>query len=432
MKRSDLRGTGQVLRFTLVQYLKSKSTVSMLIVMFLLSAVCMFTLGMSAQSAENISPEDTAVESLSVCNFTSLDIRTEDIAALLPETSVILNNALSDASAAADIEISDDGSYTIDLRCPAGAYPTVYTALQNALRLAHYRASGITEQQLSAALTPITVNTDYIGNILEGEGGFEFNEAHFALSYGYSIIVMMLTLFSASYIIRSVAEEKDSKLVELLMVSIKPLSLILGKILATMVFVLISLGTLLVGFGVTAGAMSLLLDTSDILASADLSAALGSIGISAASGADMIIGILLLIPVFLVSILLGYLTFSLIAGISGACCSTINDINSASGAVSIISIVCYMIALFVPMMPNAAITVFSLLPFISVFCAPVSFVTGAVGFGTVALSWLLQSAVIVLLALFCSRVYGALIIYRGNRVKLGALLSLARKKGGKA
>ena len=62
-------------------------------------------------------------------------------------------------------------------------------------------------------------------------------ETKFAVQYVYSILVMLISIMSASYIARAIVEEKASKLVELLMVSVRPLALILGKILAVMVFV---------------------------------------------------------------------------------------------------------------------------------------------------------------------------------------------------
>ena len=64
-------------------------------------------------------------------------------------------------------------------------------------------------------------------------------DANFAIQYGYSIVVMILCLLSASFIIRCIVTEKDSKLIELLMVSVSPLALLLGKILAVMTYVLI-------------------------------------------------------------------------------------------------------------------------------------------------------------------------------------------------
>ncbi|MFQ9052626.1 MAG: ABC transporter permease [Oscillospiraceae bacterium] len=63
---------------------------------------------------------------------------------------------------------------------------------------------------------------------------------------------------SASYVIRAVVEEKDSRLVELLLVSVKPMALLAGKILAVMAFTfgwLAMLAGLGVSCGLTAGLM---------------------------------------------------------------------------------------------------------------------------------------------------------------------------------
>lgn len=73
-------------------------------------------------------------------------------------------------------------------------------------------------------------------------------DANFAIQYGYSIVVMILCLLSASFIIRCIVTEKDSKLIELLMVSVSPLALLLGKILAVMTYVLIMIAMMAIGF----------------------------------------------------------------------------------------------------------------------------------------------------------------------------------------
>ena len=64
---------------------------------------------------------------------------------------------------------------------------------------------------------------------------------------------MILCLMSASYVIRAVVEEKDSRLVELLLVSVKPMALLAGKILAVMAFTFGWLLAMLAGLGVSCG-----------------------------------------------------------------------------------------------------------------------------------------------------------------------------------
>ena len=89
----------------------------------------------------------------------------------------------------------------------------------------------------------------------------------------------------------------------------------------------------------------------------------------------------------------------------------------------------YMVALFLPMFgSSAAVKVCALLPIISVFIAPVAYASGVIGIGMLLISWLIQCAIIALLAAFASRVYSTLIIHKGNRIKLKQLLKIA--KGG--
>ena len=144
----------------------------------------------------------------------------------------------------------------------------------------------------------------------------------------------------------------------------------------------------------------------------------------------MTLRVILTIPALLVSLILAFLTFSLIGGLLGACCSKLEDTGTAVSTISVIALVAYLLTTVGSVSGSYGFAVFcSVCPFVSVFFAPVSYATGIIGFGLLALSWLLQAVIVVLLALLCARVYGALIIHRGNRIKLGALIAMARKGG---
>ena len=90
------------------------------------------------------------------------------------------------------------------------------SAVQTAIRDACVRAAGLTAQQLA----------QLEGSPLPEEN---FDGSRFWVQYGYSILAMMVCLMSASYVIRAVVEEKDSRLVELLLVSVKPMALLAGN-----------------------------------------------------------------------------------------------------------------------------------------------------------------------------------------------------------
>ena len=70
------------------------------------------------------------------------------------------------------------------------------------------------------------------------ENGPDDFDTRYAVQYGYSVLVMIICVFSATYIVRAIVEEKSSKLVETLLVSIKSETMIFGKLLAAMVFMI--------------------------------------------------------------------------------------------------------------------------------------------------------------------------------------------------
>ena len=440
MKRSDFTGTGKVFAFTLSQYLKSKSTIAMMVLMLVLASVATFAL---ASSSARTHPVSFNADRVTIINESGYELETEDVAgfsAELAEIEITITEgnfaaALSQlnsepGSVAVLIKEAEDGGFTVTAYTGAdstvNSYTTSYltSAASEALSLALWRGSGVSDEQLKSAFAPFSVESmpynQYVRSQEENE--LPGSDAYFLVTYAYSIIVMILIIFSTSYIVRSVVEEKASKLVELLMVSVRPLALLLGKILATMCFMVLTLLLLFLGVAITVVAIN---NYIDIPISADMLSAVG-INLSFDS-----VGILLFFIV-VVSILLGYLTFSILGGIAGACCSNMEEIGAAVNIVSFLALFGYMTALLSSILGSRALlAVFSLLPVVSIFIAPVTYASGLIGFGLLLVSWLLQAAVVALLAAFGARVYGALLIHRGNRIKFRQLFRIATdaKKG---
>ena len=285
---------------------------------------------------------------------------------------------------------------------------------------------GLTDAQRDILSAGITVITDDIAAPDETPAD-EPDEADdsmdgFWVQYGYAIVVMMLCMMSTAFLLRAVVEEKESKLVELLMVSVSPLALLGGKILAVMLYVAALLLLVLLGMGGSVLLTGLLFGPGT--GTAALSAVLpyltgGDGGILRAVGTVLVV---------LVSLLLAYLTLSIVGGIAGACCSNMEDVGSANGAVLLIVMGGYLVSCVVGVVPSHGLAVFaSLCPILSLY-SPVQWAAGNVSLAVLLASWVLQLIVIAALMLLCARVYRELIVHRGSRVKLGQLLKMA--KGG--
>lgn len=404
----DLSGTGQVYRFTLSQLLKSRANRVTLIIMVLLAAVSMpLTALLSGETPET---SDTAsLASVRVDNRTDLVLdfsgnaywADTDFSADAGEPDAVVTITGDETG----YQVAVNGSETAD----AGELSQLAETARQAVRDACLRAAGLSSRQMEA----LTAST----------GEEDSHEDGFWVQYGYSILAMILCLMSASYVIRAVVEEKDSRLVELLLVSVKPMALLAGKILAVMAFTFGWLLAMLAGFGVSCGL------TAGLMGSGVLQKQLSGLLAAVPQVQEDLwqaAGVLL---VLLVSLGLGYLTMSLIGGVAGACCSGMEEAGEATGPVMLLTMTGYLASCVVGAVPSGPVAVFSTLcPVVSIFCAPVQFAGGNVSFWLVLASWAIQAAVIWGLLTLASRVYAGLIVHRGSRVKLRELMSMA--KGG--
>lgn len=404
----DLSGTGQVYRFTLSQLLKSRANRVTLIIMVLLAAVSMpLTALLGGETPET---SDTAgLASVRVDNRTDLvlDFSGEaywadtDFSADAGEPDAVVTITGDETG----YQVAVVGSETAD----AGELSQLAETARQAVRDACLRAAGLSSRQLEA----LTAST----------GEEDSHEDGFWVQYGYSILAMILCLMSASYVIRAVVEEKDSRLVELLLVSVKPMALLTGKILAVMAFTFGWLLAMLAGLGVSCGLTAGLMGPGVL--QKQLSGLLAAVP-RVQEDLWQAAGVLL---VLLVSLGLGYLTMSLIGGVAGACCSGMEEAGEATGPVMLLTMTGYLASCVVGAVSSGPVAVFSTLcPVVSIFCAPVQFAGGNVSFWLVLASWAIQAAVIWGLLTLASRVYAGLIVHRGSRVKLRELMSMA--KGG--
>ena len=404
----DLSGMGQVYRFTLSQLLKSRANRVTLIIMVLLAAVSMpLTALLGGETPET---SDTAgLASVRVDNRTDLVLdfsgdaywADTDFSADAGEPDAVVTVTGDETG----YQVAVVGSESAD----AGELSQLAETARQAVRDACLRAAGLSSRQLEA----LTAST----------GEEDSHEEGFWVQYGYSILAMILCLMSASYVIRAVVEEKDSRLVELLLVSVKPMALLAGKILAVMAFTFGWLLAMLAGLGVSCGLTAGLLGPGVL--QKQLSGLLAAVP-RVQEDLWQAAGVLL---VLLVSLGLGYLTMSLIGGVAGACCSGMEEAGEATGPVMLLTMAGYLASCVVGAVPSGPVAVFSTLcPIVSIFCAPVQFAGGNVSIWLVLASWVIQAAVIWGLLTLASRVYAGLIVHRGSRVKLRELMSMA--KGG--
>lgn len=423
---ANLTGTKQVFAFTARQFLKNRANIFTFALLFLICLVSVPLLSLMGNSSQEMSlPAQSSLAQVYLEDDTQLSLPWAELAAQDPyysQTAFLpasdLTGELGENQVLVRLTQSETGSYQLELSTAANGPEEMELSQLESFLTQKIQLSGLTPEQSALLQGGVTVQSQSAQEYFEPE-----QEENWETSYWtqilYSVLVLMVSVFSVSYIIRAVVEEKSSKLIETLLVSIRPMALILGKILAVMACIFGAFLALIMGIGISFGATALLLPEFSLDGVFHMLSGLSFTW-------DMA-------PVLLVSLALGYLTFALLAGLSGAGCSSTQELDGAMSFSILLIMAGYLVGIFVSSLSGGVgfWPVFaSLCPILSVFCAPVQYFMGTISFWVLGLSWLIQLGVIVLLALLCAKVYQALLLYRGERLSFGKILSLAAGKGG--
>lgn len=296
------------------------------------------------------------------------------------------------------------------------------------------------------------------GTVLEA-GVEQWDVFTSAINYVVPIIVSLLLfmlIFSYGQLVaQSIATEKTSRVMELLLTSVRPLAVVIGKVLA---MGLLSLGQfLLIGavgglsFAISAP-FGILGKIQGIIASPEFSQLAEQAASEAASqmaSEDMQmaqaintfmesfspLNIILIAIIFL----LGFLFFSMIAALVGASVSRMEDLNAAMQPYALMGVLGFYLAYF-PVIFNAEaietgaattnpIQIFSYyFPLSSPFALPSAILLGTISKLQCVIATVVLAAAVVLVAILVSKVYEAIILHNGNRIKMSDMIKMATRK----
>lgn len=442
-RKSDFAGTSNVFRFTLVQMLKGKANIITMLIFFLFAAasIPVMTLMMGGeQSTSADEAEASVLSAVYVQNETGYELDLESI----PQKNEIFSNTNFVDTDLMDVEWSEDtyesmvepteayihlqrdtekmsftvGAYALEEKDFSDeALDSCISLLSGLLDEARYAQQNAKPDQIAALTSPYETRVESVSEYLnEKEDDFD---TRFGVQLLYSVALLILCTFVSSFIIQKVIEEKASKLAELLMVSVSPLAMLVGKILAVMTYIFGLVASLAVVMSVSYVITGRFVDTSVLRQQiAVFGISLETLQVSP-----------VLVVILIVSFLLGYLQVSLLSGLIGTGCSSTEDVEPANMTMVLLVMAGYMIAVLTAGSGSNPVlaAVISLCPVTSMFCAPVRYIIGDIGFGMLAFSWAIQLAVILFLAFVCARIYRALMMYRGNRMKLSGWITMFRQ-----
>ena len=260
---------------------------------------------------------------------------------------------------------------------------------------------GLTQEQLQS-LTP---NFEYSMEQIEEE---QANGNIFVMML-MSIVLFYAIYFCAYQVSSSITTEKTSKIMETLVTSTSPRTIVIGKT---------------IGIGIV-GLMQLILivATALISARAFLDAEL----------LDAILDMSTITPylgfITIVYFILGYFTYAILYALTGSTVSKPEDIQSANGPVALVAVAGFYLAYFTMMNPTSNLNIFaSIFPFSSPFCMPFRIMMGLATPQDVVISIIVLILTILLIAKVAIRIYSNAILNYGSRISLKDMIKIYKEK----
>jgi len=230
----------------------------------------------------------------------------------------------------------------------------------------------------------------------------------------FAIMLMSIVLFYAIYfcayqVSSSITTEKTSKIMETLVTSTKPNTIVLGKTIGIGIVGLLQM-VLIVGTALISA--KLFLDPELLNAVLDMSNITPYLGI-----------------ITIVYFILGYLAYALLYALTGSTVSKPEDIQSANGPIAILVVIGFYLAYFSMMNPASNINQFAaLMPFSSPFCMPLRVLMGITTTGELIASIAILAVTIFIIAKISIKVYSSAILNYGTKMNFKEIIKMCKNK----
>lgn len=296
-----------------------------------------------------------------------------------------------------------------------------------------YSTLGLTEEQIEFADSSININS-YIAGKQKSEGALVMSTL---LPMIISMALFMLIFTYGQMVAQSIATEKTSKVMELLLTSIRPLAVVVGKVLAmglVALFQVITIGiTVALTFFISGSVVKDIAPTpniSEIAANVpdDIQTEITS-AISETFTNLNPLSIIMVIVVFI----LGFFFFALISAIIGASISRLEDLAQANQPLVLIGILGFYLAYFSSGIFSDAENIKATtlqwvswyLPISSPFALPSGILMGYLSIPQALLAIAFLAICVLLFVLVVTKVYETLILHTGDRIKLIKIIKMA-------
>ncbi|MCR5213125.1 MAG: ABC transporter permease [Eubacterium sp.] len=351
-------------------------------------------------------------------NATSIDEALESISSNGEKTSLVLEFRKKDGTIDSRIILPDNSSIEED---SADNYSEF---LQSSGNIVTIMASGISVKDLNAVLTPSEYSVYDIegyknGTDLYSDGDKVAEQANaeilpifnLVLVFVCAFVVYMVIIIYGNSILQNIILEKTSKLMDTMLISVTPESMIFGKMLAVLTSGLIQLFTWLISLilGLFTGIMiydHMFENISSTLM--DFIKNFGELGLF--KPVNVIIGILALI--------LGIVMYASISAMAGAVSSTREEGASNQSIFTLLLLASFYIIIFKGIDTTNVMTWIYMVPFTSAMVLPAGICSGVISTSTALIGLLILIACSLIFIILAGKLYKMMSLYKGNPISL--------------
>ena len=246
----------------------------------------------------------------------------------------------------------------------------------------------------------------------------------YVVVYGLSMIIFIMLMFAGERIAVSIVVEKSSKVMEYLMTSVKPMAIVIGKVSASLLILAFQFVMMFLSLVVSVIIAGFLNSDKTFKMPSIVTSLLKSSRLDNVSPIHLIIGILI--------IFVGFVFFGMLAALSGAAVSKIEEVSEAAKVYGFIMLIGFYLCIFVISGGSYSGDSFikylaCLLPISSPFISPGVLITSnlSILYGMLSLGILV--VVIVFLTKFVSNVYESMIYYNGSPLKIKDIINISKR-----
>ena len=275
--------------------------------------------------------------------------------------------------------------------------------------------NGITSIYSSLQISKLGLTQEQLQSITpDFEFALEQTEEAKASGNIFAMMLLSIVLFYAIYfcayqVSSSITTEKTSKIMETLVTSTSPRTIVLGKT---------------IGIGIV-GLLQMVLIVATALISAKTYLEPGLI--------DQVLDMSNITPylgiITIIYFIFGYFAYALLYALTGSTVSKPEDIQSANTPVALVAVVGFYLSYFTMMNPTSSLNVFaSMCPISSPFCMPFRIMMGLASVKDVIISIAILIVTILIIAQISIKIYSNAILNYGTKMGIKDIIKMYKEK----